>query len=240
MGVTIFSFYLFNVGLFTTPVVAETAGFCEFNLELVEEYKRSIAWEEMGGGRSVATPWSYYFVRGGAIVVAGFCASQLVAPGALTIGMVKSFVAVKAMVSPGVVLPALVGLVVPGCVVPDVVPVVEPVLQLTSNLTSQLLEVIFQMRGWERSLHIFDISDWDPWCKYMGPALFQLYQLYSAGLYFPSLYLIEEISEGLQAVFKHAKTIDSLFKVKPIDRNILWEPAMAEESWQISRYVRDV
>lgn len=125
------------------------------------------------------------------------------------------------MVAPGVVLPVLAGLVVPGCVVPELVPVVEPVLQLPGNLTSQLLELIFQVRGWERSLHIFDIQDWDPWYKHMGPALFLLYELYSAGLYFPSIYLIEEISEGLQAMFKHAKTIESLFKVKPIDRNSL-------------------
>lgn len=56
MSIAILGIFLVNIVLFTTPISADIAVFDDFNRELVEEYKRSIAWEEMGNGRSVATP----------------------------------------------------------------------------------------------------------------------------------------------------------------------------------------
>jgi hypothetical protein len=187
----------------------------------------------------VATPWSYYFVRGGAIVVVGICASQWVAPGALAVGMAKGFISVKAMVTPGVVIPVLVELVVPGSVVPNLVPAVIPLVDVSTNLTSSLLNLIFEMGAWERALDVMDINGREPWCMNIRSALQHLNAFYTVGLHFPSIYTLDAVPGCLEEVFKHAKTIASLFNDAQLsESNSLSEPLMDYKSFCLSHSVK--
>ncbi len=57
---------------------------------------------------------------------------------------------------------------------------------------------------------------------------------------YPEVYLLEEVREILQDIFKYGDVLKSLFRVKPVDRNGLWEPIMGQEAHHFFDLVNDL
>ena len=59
-------------------------------------------------------------------------------------------------------------------------------------------------------------------------------------MYYPDVYIIEDVQNQLHEIFKYGDLLKSLFRVKPIDRNDLWEPVMDVESRRFFYLVNDL
>lgn len=57
---------------------------------------------------------------------------------------------------------------------------------------------------------------------------------------FPDVYVMEYVDDCLKDIFKYGDVLKSLFRVKPFDRNSLWEPVMEAESRRFFDYVTDL
>ena len=100
---------------------------------------------------SVPTPWSYYFVRGGATVVCTVCVFQLITPGALALVVTNSFIAAKAIFVPGVgvVIPLIMpdSMIIP---IVDIAPlIIDPLAEASLHLTkrAEVILLIDYMKG---------------------------------------------------------------------------------------------
>ena len=59
-------------------------------------------------------------------------------------------------------------------------------------------------------------------------------------IYYPDIYIIEDVQSLLHEIVKYGDLLKTLFRVKPIDRNSLWEPVMEVEARRFFDLVTDL